>query len=101
MIAPVEIEEGLVARFDPAALLAHGAVCNQRPSIAVAGPHYFVCLGRAGAYSIWIPAFSRHRPGRHKVGYKGGHRDWVDQDSYVDLFQVWVVPDEALGVASQ
>ena len=101
MIAPYKLAAGLVARLDPAELLAHGGAPDRRPDLAVAGPHYFVCLGRCGQYSVWTPAFTRHRPGREKVGWKSGQADWVDQDSYVDLTQLWVVPDAAVDLASR
>jgi len=67
---------------------------------AVAGPHYFICIGRCGAWSAWTPAFSRYRPGRSKVGYKAGVRDWASQESFVDLEQMWIVPDDALAMGS-
>jgi hypothetical protein len=100
MIRALEIIEGLVARFDPQQLVACGAAPNRRPESAVAGLHYFVCLGRCGQYSVWIPAYSRHQPGRVKLRWKGGSADWVERDSYVDMSQMWVVPDSAIEPAS-
>ena len=100
MITPLEIDRGLVMRFDPEKLRERGAAPTCPPVHAVQGAHYFVCLGRCGVWSVWVPAFSRHRPGRTPLGYKGGSRDWTDQPSFVDLEQLWVVPDEVLAPAS-
>src|SRR5688572_29741593 len=85
VIAPYELAAGLVARFDPAQLVANGGAPDRRLDLAVAGPHYFVCLGRCGRYSVWTPAFTRYRLGRERIGWKAGLPDWVDQDSFVDL----------------
>lgn len=100
MITPLEIERGLVIRFDPEKLGAHGAAPDRRPARAVQGLHYFVCIGPCGPWSVWVPAFSRHRPGRIPLGYKAGSLNWTGQESFVDLEQMWVVPDEVLSPAS-
>lgn len=100
MITPLEIERGLVMRLDPVKLREHGAVPDRPPARAVTGCHYFVCVCRAGPWSVWVPAFSRHLPGRIKLGYKAGSRDWTGQDSFVDLEQMWIAPDAALSFAS-
>lgn len=100
MITPLEIERGLVIRFDPEKLRAHGAAPDRPPARAVQGWHYFVCVGRCGPWSVWVPAFSRHLPGRIRLGFKAGALDWNGQESFVDLEQMWVVPDEALSPAS-
>jgi hypothetical protein len=100
MIHAFEISDGLVARFDPAELVTNGGSPNRRLDLAVAGPHYFVCLGPCGQYSVWTPAFSRHRLGRTKIGWKCGSADWVETDSYVDLTQLWIIPDVAVERAS-
>lgn len=101
MIAALELSEGFVARFDPHVLLLHGAEPNGRPTLAEAGSHYFICLGRFATSSVWTPAFSRERLGRIRVGWKGGWADWVAQASYVDLTQLWIVPDDAIAPASR
>src|SRR5688572_7447115 len=100
MIQPPEIDRGLVIRFDPIKLREQGAVPDRSPERAVQGCHYFVCLGRFGHYSVWIPAFSRHRPGRIRLGYKAGSRDWVGQETFVDLEQMWVIPEQAVAYAA-
>jgi hypothetical protein len=101
MITPVEVQLGLVARFDPERLLENGAAPACPPMRAVRGPHYFMCVGGPfGPWSVWIPAFSRYRPGRIKLGFKDGSSDWVGPDSYVDLVQMWHIPDRALGPAT-
>jgi len=100
VIAPIEVERGLVMRFDPERLLKSGAAPDRPPERAVVGPHYFICIGRCGQWSVWTPAFSRYRPGRSKVGYKAGVRDWASQDAFVDLEQMWIVPDDALAWGS-
>jgi len=101
MLSPVEVDHGLVIRFDPAVLLAEGAAPTARSRAqAVSGVHYFICLGPAGKWPLWVPAFSRWLPGRVRVGYRAGSRDWVSQDAYVDLEQYWIVPQTALAPAS-
>lgn len=100
MLTPLEVTRGLVIRFDPDRLHANGAAPDRPPTRAVQGWHYFVCVGRCGQWSVWVPAFSRYVPGRIKLGYKAGSPDWTAGDSFVDLEQMWVVPDEALGPAS-
>lgn len=100
MIGPLEVTRGLVMRFDPDRLREAGAAPDRPPDRAVRGPHYFVCVSRCGPWSVWVPAFSRYLPGRIRVGYKAGNADWVAQPSYVDLEQMWIVPDVALGPGS-
>ena len=99
MLSPFELDRGIVVRFDPEKLREHGAIPNRRFDLAVRDPHYFVCLGPCGHHSVWVPAYSRHRPGRFQVGYKAGSHDWTGQDSFVDLDQMWIVPDDAIAPA--
>ena len=61
---------GLVARLDPAELLAHGGAPDRRPDLALAAPHYFAALGRCGQYSVWnrLRSLVIGRAGRRLVG---------------------------------
>jgi hypothetical protein len=100
MIESAEVQRGLVTRFDPNRLLENGAAPDCPRVRAVQGVHYFVCVGRFGLWSVWIPAFSSYRPGRIKLGYKSGSSDWVGRDSFVDLEQMWHVPEQAVNPAA-
>ena len=101
MISPIEIARGVVILFEPDELVAHGVAPDRPRDKAVVGPHYFLCIGRTGPWSIWVPCFSRWVPGRILVGRKWGHPAWAGPESYVDLEQPWTVPDVALGPASR
>jgi hypothetical protein len=101
MLTPIEVDRGLVIRFDPARLLEAGAAPTVRSrDRAVVGCHYFLCIGNSGRWSIWTPAFSRWLPGRQALGYKAGSPDWVGQPGFVDMEQLWILPPEALAPGS-
>ena len=78
-----EVTRNLVVRFDPQILLAHGADPSIPLDFAVQGLHYFVCIGRCAAYSVWVPAYSRQSNGRIKLRRKDGLSSWVEGDSWL------------------
>jgi hypothetical protein len=100
MITPMDAELGRVAKFDPEKLLEYNAAPARPAGKEVRGHHYFVCVGRTGKWSLWVPAFSRHLPGRIRLGYKAGSAAWTGRTSFIELDQFWIIPDEALGPAS-
>lgn len=100
-IAADEIRRGFVARLDPAVLVENGATADPDGPRAVRRVHYFVCISRGNGLSVWVPAFSRWLDGRIQLRHKYGVADWVEPNSFVDLMQQWIIPDEALVRASE
>ncbi len=100
MVTPDEIVRGLVVRFNPDVLTRNGAVVDGSWLRAVEGVHYFVCISRVRGLSTWVPSFSRQTSGRIQLRYKAGEPAWTTSDSFIELSQLWFVPDRAIGPGS-
>ena len=96
MVTPEEVERGIAVKFDPEVLRQYGAVVDGSWMSGVTGVHYFVCVSRIPSSSVWVPAYSRQTSGRIPLRWKGGDPAWVEPGSFVDLSQMWFVPDRAI-----
>lgn len=101
-IAELQIAPGRALFLNPADILTDVNVrryCldNVNP-LGGNSPHYFICVAADGVNGLWCPVSSNWKPhgspyqGRITQEYKNGFDNFVNNDCWYDIGQVWKIP---------
>jgi len=77
---------GLVLRFDPKVLAAHGATYTGNDDEELSAQQYYVCIEANAKDALWVPLLAAPGPGRKGItaAAKSGNARWIRYSSFYD-----------------
>jgi len=103
MLTYSEIFSGLSAHLDPDVLLDFSATFTCGADFRVRDVHRFVCIEVADDFSVWVPLYSHHGPGRQRLPKSGrtGCLAWRAGIYYWHLAQRWIASHAGVIAAAE